>query len=70
MKDCESLQNGIKSFIWECNVMSNTVLLLDKQRYLGGTEISGLLPKSAGSSKSSDKKIAGNCIIDAELNDV
>ncbi len=50
--------------------MSNTVLLLDKQRYLGGTEISGLLPKSAGSSKSSDKKIAGNCIIDAELNDV
>lgn len=37
--------------------MSNTVLLLDKQRYLGGgTEISGLVPKSAGSSKSSDKK--------------
>ena len=35
--------------------MSNTVLLLDKQRYLGG-EISGLVPKSAGSSKSSDKK--------------
>lgn len=39
--------------------MSNTVLLLDKQRYLGGggTEISGLVPKSAGSSESSDKKI-------------
>ena len=38
--------------------MSNTVLLLDKQRYLGGgTEISGLVPKSAGSSKSSDKKL-------------
>lgn len=40
--------------------MSNTVLLLDKQRYLGGgggTEISGLVPKSAGSSKSSDKQI-------------
>lgn len=38
--------------------MSNTVLLLDKQRYLGGgTEISDLVPKSAGSSKSSDKKI-------------
>ena len=57
--------------------MSNTVLLLDKQRYLGGgTEISGLVPKSAGSSKSSDKKIyrklynryrAKRCIeIDAE----
>lgn len=38
--------------------MSNTVLLLDKQRYLGGgTEISDLVPKSAESSKSSDKKI-------------
>ncbi len=37
--------------------MSNTVLLLDKQRYLGGTKISDLVPKSTGSSKSSDKKI-------------
>ena len=43
--------------------MSNTVLLLDKQRYLGGgTKISDLVPKSTGSSKSSDKKIMSETV--------
>lgn len=38
-------------------MMKNTILLLDKERYLGGsTEISGLVSKIAGCSKSLNKK--------------
>ena len=43
--------------------MKDAVLLLDKERYLGGgTKISDLVPKSARSSKSSDKEIVPNTI--------
>lgn len=37
-------------------MMKNTILLLDKERYLGGTEISGLVSKIAGCSKTLNKK--------------
>lgn len=39
-------------------MMKNTILLLDKERYLGGggTEISGLVSKIAGCSKNLNKK--------------
>lgn len=38
-------------------MMKNTILLLDKERYLGGgTEISGLVSKIAGCLKSLNKK--------------
>lgn len=51
--------------------MSNTVLLLDKQRYLGGVPKFQVWYRRAQEAQNPlIKKIAGNCIIDTELNDV